>query len=304
MGEKEKRLGELGEKVVSKILNKIGWSYLQNFDIPCIYSEKHKTSKNDRRTHGIDFLSYLKNPLINDYLETVIISSKYREQYKSELREFLTDISTTTECLRKNKDYKHPLLSGKKHAYCGVVFWLAHGEDPKAEINTSETEFRFRQEIKYDYTFLVDNKRANFLIGAIDFANSLASDAQTAFYYQDTGLNVPGFHGRDISGSQLPLNLINSRILPFKLSNQDGDTLLLTIMDDFHINNFLRLLGLVQNMTHSWANRIIISFPDYHHAKHQSDVDKAVQRFADRSFQKKLSVNSFQMGDFKRFEEE
>ncbi|GHS95102.1 hypothetical protein FACS1894207_4220 [Bacteroidia bacterium] len=73
MGEYSKRIGEIGEEIVSEFLSLIGWNQLvRNFDIPSIDPEKH-----EKKNHGIDAYFHYQSPVISRTLENVLISVKY-----------------------------------------------------------------------------------------------------------------------------------------------------------------------------------------------------------------------------------
>lgn len=100
MGEWSKKIGEYGEDVVEKFLSIIGWHEpVKGITIPC--SMQNGEHKNDRgesvKTHGIDFMYSYMNPLIDNQLNNVIISSKYSmEKYPNsptqKFKWFMTDL--------------------------------------------------------------------------------------------------------------------------------------------------------------------------------------------------------------------
>lgn len=134
MGEWSKKIGEYGEDVVEKFLSIIGWHEpVKGITIPC--SMQNGEHKNDRgesvKTHGIDFMYSYMNPLIDNQLNNVIISSKYSmEKYPNsptqKFKWFMTDLINTMQCFG---------CSGKKTEISeqyscssindiGVLFWL------------------------------------------------------------------------------------------------------------------------------------------------------------------------------------
>ncbi|KEO82002.1 hypothetical protein [Tumebacillus flagellatus] len=311
MGEEQKRSGDLGEKIVYSILQKIGWSSpSRNFDIPCHNQEKHRLKKNDRKSHGIDFLTHLHNPLITDVQDTVVISSKYRGKYgvsiNTQLKDFIRDIAPAIECLKKNKDHKVNFGNKVKRTnYAGVIFWLSRNDD---DVNRGVIEevrdLRDRNNFKYDSIYLVDNKRTNFLLGSIAFAKSLIVGGSVEFLYPNTSLNVPGLNGRHTSGSILPLQFINSSILPFRITDGNRKILVITVIDNFVEDELLRIIGLAQNLTNDWANETIIAFPDYRQYEHEIQVNRSKSRFIGSELIRNLSVRSYSFGNFRTLEEE
>lgn len=147
MGEWSKKIGEYGEDVVEKFLSIIGWHEpVKGITIPC--SMQNGEHKNDRgesvKTHGIDFMYSYMNPLIDNQLNNVIISSKYSmEKYPNsptqKFKWFMTDLINTMQCFG---------CSGKKTEISeqyscssindiGVLFWLNGAKNSNDDLISS-----------------------------------------------------------------------------------------------------------------------------------------------------------------------
>ena len=75
MGETSKRIGEKGEEIVEKFLNRRGWDeIITNEDIESYDKEFRK------KTNGMDGFFYYKNPFIDNCLVNVLYSVKYSSQ--------------------------------------------------------------------------------------------------------------------------------------------------------------------------------------------------------------------------------
>lgn len=301
-GERSKRIGDLGENIVERVLSLIGWTNpIRNFDVKCHFNERHERSKN----HGMDLLVFQRDFLLDATQDNIVISSKYYDSYPKSspngtLKKLIKDVSDAIECIQLNEQFGlnsiDPQLTEPN--WVGVIFWLSHGEEPDTGIIEKLTDIRNTEELNYPAIYIVDNKRVNFLIRTIHFARTmyLGEKTEVQFVYPNTGMNITGFK-RVTSGSRLPVQFINSNILPMKVIRNSGgvseEILLLSILDEFDSTTFKRVLGLAQNMTENWATKIVICFPDYHRLEDEHYVETAMQSFTDKKFVQKVEVDSW-----------
>ncbi|MDZ4621182.1 hypothetical protein ORM77_25380 [Bacillus cereus] len=310
MGEKSKNSGEAGEKVAKNFLKLIGWSnILDGFDIPCVKPTKHEQKEGSKRkTHGVDFLTAYRCPFHNKKLEVAFISMKYRDAYKAEtssFKGFLKDIATAMECAKKSKiNSLKQVHKVKKAANTGVVIWLAYQEDPSADAISGITDFRSIDDIHYESIYLVDNQRINFILGLLGFARKEFHDGEIEFFYPETGYNNDSFE-RTYSGKILPVQYINSSVLPLKIIDKNEEEyFILGVKDKFNAHSLKRLIGLSQKLTLAWGKRIIICFPNYHELTHGQEVKRVKLEFDDSRFIDKVEVRNYTFGDFRTLEEE
>lgn len=293
MGELSKLTGQYGENVVSQILDKIGWvNPTTNKDLACVFGEKHQTSDHHRRTHGMDFLVYKMDPLVEENVQnTVVISSKYVKygSVQSKMREYMIDVAQTLECLVNDATYGAVRAADyiKEISYFGVIFWLSPDEQ---DDDLLEQLRSFRGvEMKYP-VYVVDNRRANFLLDSIDYASRKFPTGQIQFFYPNTGLNIMR---ENSSGTKLPLQYINGSVLPFKIIEDNQEILLLTILEEFTEEAVESIIRLTDELTNGWANRVFIAYPDYHRAKHEQGVTEAKRRIRDEQYTSKVEVVSY-----------
>lgn len=76
------------------------------------------------------------------------------------------------------------------------------------------------------------------------------------------------------------------------------------MVDEFNTETFKRVLWLAQDITASWGQRVIITFPDYHALTHEQEVKRVKLDFSDIRFMSKVEVKKNSMGDFRKLEED
>jgi hypothetical protein len=163
--------------------------------------------------------------------------------------------------------------------------------------------FRNTDDLVYKTVYLVDNKRATFLLESINYANNLFENCKSEFYYPDTGFNIQNI-GSKKSGPVLPVQYINSNVLPFKIIDANKtQSLLLCLNDNFSEDYLRRFIGLAQNLTQKWPHHVILAFPDYRESENKEVVSFVKSEFSDKDFVDRIKVKSFKQ-DIRTLEED
>lgn len=299
MGEKSKRTGEIGESIVQEFLKIIGWSnVMPKFDIPSAFPDKH-----GKKTNGIDFYFSYRSPMISNTLDNVIISSKFSgEAYKltklgKDFKEYFIDLAMAIESFKYSEIRTNTINSHQKieNTYDkGVLFWFNNVAD-----NTDDLILRLQSSdipkgFNHDGISLVDNKRMDFVFDVMSFADKVFKNGKVEFVYFQTGQN-----GDDESlknGSIMPIQYINSNILPLRIENLDNlkeIAIIICTSDPFNENDLEKLMGLVKNISNNLHSKAIIAFNDYNVVQHAQLVELKKQQFNDPSFTSNLEVSNY-----------
>ena len=301
MGEWSKKIGEVGEKIVFDLLDEIGWGDAQkNVSISCVHGQRHGTENSATTTHGIDgFFSY-PSRLTDRTLDHLIISVKfssnpYPDSPSSKFKDHFLDLAKTMECFRKsslrNEAGKH--FSGIETARnVGVLFWLTNDRSNK-DIISKVSNCRKIDDYTYETIFLVDDYKAAFLYDSIRFLRLNNPTNTVEFLHPSTGKNINPTT-REAAGKVLPVEYVNSPILPFRItSNDNKKTLVLSNADDFAVDSLRRLLGLAQTLSQEFATNTLILYPDYDPLRHDNFVQEAKAGFANKTYTESVSVGCF-----------
>jgi hypothetical protein len=141
----------------------------------------------------------------------------------------------------------------------------------------------------------MDNKRVVFILEVMKFVKTKSEKFDYFFYYPNTGQNINPVN-RENTGKSLPVEYLNSTILPIRLVNKYNPKelcLLLATLDNFEEADLLRLIGLAKDITTDWVGQIIIAFPDYDEPNHSQIVALTKQKFQANEFTKSVSVINF-----------
>jgi hypothetical protein len=295
-GEQSKSSGEFGEKIVSELLKLIGWGNADfNPTIDCINEDHGRKSKK----HGLDFVFSLESPLINHVQDDVLISSKHNlEKYPdyptSKFKEYLFELAEAMDCFPYDSVYSELRVSNhiQERQVSGIIFWISSKDDMEKDIVKEINQFRNSDKIEFGPIYLVDNNRANFLYRSINYSKN--KYGQYKFYYHPTGYNDNDPFVSKNFGNKLPVQLINTNILPIRVDpNEGGPTLLLFVNENFNENSLKRIMGFTQRLTRSWAKQIIILYLDYLEIEHKNIVQSSKRLFEDNEFIHTIEVRSF-----------
>lgn len=294
-GEKSKSSGEYGERIVRNLLKLIGW---ENADLNPTIECFEETHNRKSASHGLDFIYSLESPLINHVQDDVLISvkhhmDKYPGSLSSKFKGHLKDLAQAMECFPNDSEYGDKKVSNHilENQISGVLFWLASKDDMNRDLVKELNQVR-NTDIESGPIYLVDNKRATFLQTTLNYV--LKKFGTYKFFYHPTGFNDNDPFVKKNSGSKLPVQLINTNILPIRVDPQEsGPTLLLFVNESFKEEALKRVLGFTQRLTQSWAKQIIILFPDYLELDHINLVNSAKRFFEDEEFTQTIKVQSY-----------
>ena len=180
-GERSKSSGEYGERIVSSLLDMIGWTNRNGVDFPCVLKDAHRNKNgNPRVTHGVDYVVRYNDPLFQQQETNILVSVKHRANYPngqsgrtSKFKEYLKDIAEAAECFPSYKSQLSRISGTKAQDTICAIFWIS------AEVNDLETSiiadiesFRNTEAINYNTVYLLDNAKALFLYSSICYAKN------------------------------------------------------------------------------------------------------------------------------------
>lgn len=299
-GEIAKDSGELGEKIVARLLEMFGWIMPDSgVTINCVRSKKHGDGDKSRLKHGIDNVYQYKSNLIDNTRQDVLISVKCRDKYpttdkgvKNKFKEFYEDIAMAAECYPSSDLSKRRIHGTKARKTDGVIFWIDRNDSDGTEYNSlldKLDNIRLTETSALDSLTLVDNKRAQFLYEAITFVYQKYGRENVEFFYLDSGLNNSSVE-KIYSGKQFPVEYISASILPFSV-NVNGNTTFLLVTEELFDENYLkRLISLAHSFTRELSSKVMIIFPDYHDMHHKEAVRNAYSSFSSDEFIKKIKL--------------
>lgn len=295
MGEYSKRIGEVGENIVIDFLKLIGWNDPQrNIDIPSLDEAYRK------RTNGIDGYYHYINPMISNTIVNVIYSCKYStEPYPSSqlvriFKEHYSDLAKDIESFKKSELKQSTLILHENidnNFDRGVLFWLNNSGKGDKDIISKLSKIELNTGVNHDGIFLVDNKRIEFIYDSLGYVHYRFKDYDIDFIYFNNGLNNDEKSMRN--GKILPIEYINSSILPIRVSRNGETIVIINVIDNFDKNDLMKYMGIAKNIGCNVQGSTYICFPDYLETEHLPIINNMKQIFNDSSFTSNLVIANY-----------
>lgn len=293
MGEKSKKIGEIGENIVGNFFQLPGWEgALSGQTLPCKKSTKHARagSKNGKReTHGIDYLYCYRSPLEGSTAESAIISVKhtgnpYENNPKATFKLHVQDLVESLECYKHSelkKQQQELLGRTTKSRDSGVLFWLSSSDDTYDDVVSKVANSRLETDWNFESFHVVDNRRINFVHDSVRFLRHEYGADRLHYYYPETSLSyvdktIPRF------GKICPLEFLTSPLIPLIIkaeSENDQDIFCLSSIEDFAQDSLRRLIQAAKEYTQDMSCKLLFLFPNYVESSHGDAVKKAATGF-------------------------
>lgn len=293
MGEKSKKIGEIGENIIDNFFSLLGWKgALPGQSLACKKSTKHasKGSKSEKRvSHGIDYLYCYRSPLEGATAESAVVSVKhsenpYENNPKSTFKSHAEDLVQTLECYKHSelKKQQHELLGRTtKSRDSGVLFWLSSNDNTYDDVVSKIANFRLDPNWSFESFHVVDNRRIQFIYETITYLRTSKDKERVYFYYPETSLS---YVDKSISrfGKVCPLEFLTSPLIPLIVkakSEHEQDIFCLSSIEEFDQDSLRRLIQAAKEYTQDMSCKYLFMFPNYVLSHHGDAVRKAVTGF-------------------------
>lgn len=293
MGEKSKKIGEIGENIVGNFFHLLGWEgALSGQDLPCKKPAKHarEGSKSGKRgAHGIDFLYCYKSPLEGSTAESAVISVKhsgnpYETNPKITFKSHAKDLVESLECYKHSelkKQQQELLGRTTKSRDSGVLFWLSSSDDTYDDLVSKIANSRLDMDWNFESFHVVDNHRINYIYDTITFLRQEYGQGRIQYYYPETSLS---YVDKSISrfGKVCPLEFLTSPLIPLIIkaqSEHDQDIFCLSSIESFAQDSLRRLIQAGKEYTQDMSCKFLFLFPNYVQLNHGNSVTKAATGF-------------------------
>jgi hypothetical protein len=283
-------------RIAKKILELIGWKQFDENHKVEIFNER--TNKND--IHEIDFEGEFESKLKEKSGDFIMVSSIHDLQYpdtsKSEIEKYLDDTEIVFKELKQNN--RIPLKAYDNTDYYSLLFWLTTetNELSKNFIHHAKDNYRrkwMNEEINY---FLIDNNKANFLISSIATAKNYRDDVAVKFLYPITEANQsPDKIGQ--RGLKLPVQYINSSVIPISKEDKSKISFLLFCSDPFSTDALKKLIWLTIRLTSGFGNEYLLYFPDFDEATHSNEASQVIRSFNEELLDDKIIIKRYIQAD-------
>lgn len=285
-------------RIAKKILELIGWNQFGENQKVEIFNEH--TSETD--VHQVEFVGNFESKLKEETGDFIMVSSihdlKYPDSSKAEILKYINDTETVFNDLKQNNSI--PLKAYQNTEYYSLLFWLT--TDPN-EVSTNfihhaKDNYKrnlLKEDINY---FLIDNSKANFLISSIATAKNYRDNVPVKFLYPITEDNQsPKRIGE--RGFKLPVQYINSSVIPITKEDKSKISFLLFCSDTFSTESLKKLIWLTIRLTSGFGNEYLLYFPDFDEATHSNDAKEVIRSFNEELLDEKIKILCYIQADTK-----
>jgi hypothetical protein len=213
----------------------------------------------------------------------------------SQFRSHLKDLAQLLACFKHSpkrlQSYLDQIGINQIHDV-GVLFWFNNEKNSDVDLIQRTLTASTSDLGKHGAIFVVDNKRMAFIFDCLGFAHLLHATSSIEVLYFDTGKNTNPLV-KVHSGLILPVEYINTSVLPLRIGDIDNtgtNELMLFCSEAFTREGLCLLFGMAQRFSGSWANRVLICFPDYDPLIHANDVQQTKASFSDKNVTSVLEV--------------
>ncbi|RLD61154.1 MAG: hypothetical protein DRJ01_08430 [Bacteroidetes bacterium] len=276
-------------RVAKKILELIGWhQFGENHKLE-VFNEK--TSENEILLINFigDFESKLKDKSGDFVMVNSIHSLKYPNTTKTEITKYLNCTDLIFSDLKEKK--KIPLRKFDTTDYYSLLFWLSTDNNEVTSDFIHQTKENYKRnllnnEVNY---FLIDNNKANFLISSITTAKNYREDVPVKFFYPITEANQsPDKIGQ--RGLKLPVQYINSSVIPIVKEDKSKISFLLFCSDPFSPDTLKKLIWLTIRLTSGFGNEYVLFFPDYNEYINGNEALQIIRSFNEDLLDEKIKI--------------
>lgn len=285
----ENKKRPINHRIVKKILELIGWrKFNENVEVKIFNDKTNLEEKHSVNFYG-EFESKLKSKSADSILTTSIHSLTYPNSSKSQITNFLYS-NEVVFCDLKRKN-KIPIKKFDNTDYYGLLFWLSTNNNQIFEDFIFNAKINFKQnllneEITY---FLIDNRKAIFLVNAIITAKNYREDVPVKFFYPITEANQ-SYSKIGSRGFKLPVQFINSSIIPIIKENKSKISFLLFCSDKFNPTTLKKLIWLTIKLTSGLGNEYLLYFPDYDESKDKNTASEVIRSFNEELLDEKIHI--------------
>jgi hypothetical protein len=277
------------ERIAKKILELIGWNQFGENQKVEVFNEH--TSETD--VHQVEFVGSFESKLKEETGDFIMVSSihdlTYPDSSKAEIVKYINDTEIVFNDFKQNNSV--PLKIYQNTEYFSLLFWLT--TDP-SEVSTNfihhaKDNYRrnlLKEDINY---FLIDNSKANFLISSIATAKNYRDNVPVKFLYPITEGNQSP-HRIGERGLKLPVQYINSSVIPITKEDKSKISFLLFCSDTFSTESLKKLIWLTIRLTSGFGNEYLLYFPDYDEASHSNDAKEVIRSFNEELLDEKIKI--------------
>ncbi|MDR0799189.1 MAG: hypothetical protein LBN18_05470 [Dysgonamonadaceae bacterium] len=276
--------------IIKHILHLIGWSKPNVNECVTIHNDKLDQDEE----YKVEFWSNYKSRLKDNENDVIYINSSLEAEYQQNIQALIKQNIYSTDLVREQliNQGKIAISNLTEHS---IQFLLSTKETDldRNLINEISTYYKSNILNKDLIYYVIDNKKANFLISSIITARTYRPELSVKFLYpitEDTS-TLEKIGKRDI---YLPPQYINSSIIPIVKEDNNKISVLMFCSDEYSRDRLKKIIWMLIRLTSGLANEYIVYFPDYKE-EYQNEVNEVVRSYNNDELTNRLRIQQLKI---------
>lgn len=279
--------------IINHFTSLIGWNYLNKNETRSFYDEKLGENKQIQ----IDYWGDYECPLKDKKRDIIYINADLVAEYPTDYLSTIKQDSFNVDFIRNSLVEENKIEIDNSIEHC-VQFLLSLNETEKGlPLPNIKDAFKERLLNKNIVYYLIDNKKADFIISSIITARNYRFDDNLVvkFLYPITEDNSQ--HNKiGKRDTYLPPQYLSSSILPIIKEDKNKISVLMFCSDPFSKDRLKKVLWMLIRLTSGLANEYKVYFPDYD-VQHENSASEALRSFKNNDLTSKVSVEKLTLCD-------
>lgn len=276
---------DLKTTIIKHILHLIGWNNLIENETATSYNQK----KGEDESFSVDFWGSYNSHLKDNEHDIIYVNSMFEAEYPSC---FLQNIQQNTFSIEQ---VRNKLISTGRIDFCpvsehSIQFYLSTKESELDSDLTNEIKNYYKSSIlnRDIIYYVVDTKKANFLISSIITAKNYREELPVKFLYPIT----EAISSEEKIGKRntfLPPQYINSSVIPIIKEDKNKISVMLFCSDAYSKERLKKIIWMLIRLTSGLSNEYLIYFTDYNNS-YENEVNEVLRSYNDDELTKKLHI--------------
>ena len=276
--------------IMERVFELIGWKQMSTNESITVYNEKLGQDQN----YKIDYWGNYDCPLKDNLKDIVYVNTEIDAEYQPNYSDTVRERLFSVDSIRKNLIESNRIDTNEAIEYCvHFLLSLKYGEQ---SLSYSQLNDAYKGKLldKNLIYYVVDNKKADFLISSIITARKYRDDVITKFLYPITDDNsrIDKIGKR---GAYMPPQYLNSSIIPIVKEDNNKISVLLFCSDPYSKDRLKKVIWLLIRLTSGLANEYRIYFTDFDDNEYGNEVNEVIRSYNNNELTNRISIEKLRL---------
>lgn len=276
--------------IMERVFELIGWKQISTNESITIYNEKLGQEQN----YKIDYWGNYDCPLKDNLKDIVYVNSEIDAEYQLDYSDIVKERLFSVDTVRNNLIESNRIDTTDAIEYC--VHFLLSLKEGEQSLSYSQLNNAYKGKLldKNLIYYVVDNKKANFLISSIVTAKKYRDDVITKFLYPITDDNSQ-INKIGKRGTYMPPQYLNSSILPIIKEDNNKISVLLFCSDPYSKDRLKKVIWLLIRLTSGLANEYKIYFTDFDDNEYGNEANEVIRSYNNNELTNRICIEKLRL---------